>query len=103
MYEGVELADNVFCGPSMAFTNVFNPRCEFPRKDAYRPTHVKKGVSFGANSTILCGITIGQYAFIGAGAVVTDDVSDYALVVGNPARQVGWMSRYGKRLDRSRW
>lgn len=99
IYEGVELAGNVFCGPSMVFTNVFNPRCEFPRKDAYRPTLVKKGVSFGANSTILCGVTIGQYAFIGAGAVVTSDVADYALVVGNPARQVGWMSRYGKRLD----
>jgi len=99
VYEGVELEENVFCGPSMVFTNVFNPRCEFPRKDAYRPTLVKRGVSFGANSTILCGVTIGQYAFVGAGAVVTTDVPDYALVVGNPARQVGWMSRYGKRLD----
>ncbi|HID70050.1 MAG TPA: oxidoreductase, partial [Desulfobacterales bacterium] len=99
VFEGVELGENVFCGPSMVFTNVFNPRCEFSRKDAYRPTHVKKGVSFGANSTILCGVTIGQYAFVGAGAVVTSDVPDFALVVGNPARQVGWISRYGKRLD----
>lgn len=99
VYEGVELGDNVFCGPSMVFTNVFNPRCEFPRKDAYRTTRVRRGATFGANSTILCGVTIGQYAFVGAGAVVTTDVPDFALVVGNPARHVGWMSRFGKRLD----
>lgn len=99
VYEGVEMEDNVFCGPSMVFTNVFNPRCEFPRKNEYKKTIVKKGATFGANSTILCGITIGEYAFIGAGAVVIADVKPFALMVGNPARHVGWMSRFGKRLD----
>lgn len=99
VYEGVELEDNVFCGPSMVFTNVFNPRCEFPRKNEYKKTVVKIGATFGANSTILCGITIGEYAFIGAGAVVIADVKPFALMVGNPARHVGWMSRFGKRLD----
>ena len=98
IYEGVELEDNVFCGPSMVFTNVYNPRCEIPRKDEYRKTLVKKGATLGANATIVCGITIGQYAFVGAGAVVKCDVPDFALVVGNPARQVGWMSRYGEQL-----
>lgn len=99
VYEGVELEDNVFCGPSMVFTNVFNPRCEFPRKDEYKKTLVKKGATLGANSTILCGITIGEYAFIGAGTTVIADVKPFALMVGNPARHVGWMSRFGKRLD----
>ncbi len=99
IYEGVELEEFVFCGPSMVFTNVFNPRCEFPRRDEYKKTLVKKGVSIGANATILCGITIHEYAFIGAGAVVTTDVKPFALMVGNPARHVGWMSRFGKRLD----
>lgn len=99
VYEGVELEDNVFCGPSMVFTNVFNPRCEFPRKTEYKPTLVKRGATIGANSTILCGITIGEYGFIGAGAVVLTDVKPFALMVGNPAYQAGWMSRFGKRLD----
>jgi UDP-2-acetamido-3-amino-2,3-dideoxy-glucuronate N-acetyltransferase len=99
LYEGVELEDFVFCGPSMVFTNVYNPRCEFPRKGEYRKTLVKKGATLGANSTIVCGITIGQYAFIGAGAVLLCDVPDFALMVGNPARQVGWMSRFGEKLS----
>ncbi len=98
VYEGVELEDNVFCGPSMVFTNVYNPRCEIPRKDEYRKTLVKKGATLGANCTIVGGVTIGQYAFVGAGAVVTRDVPDFGLVVGNPARQVGWMSRHGEQL-----
>lgn len=99
VYEGVTLEDHVFCGPSMVFTNVFNPRCEFPRKAEYRETLVRQGATLGANSTIVCGVTIGRYAFIGAGAVVTQDVPDFAIVVGNPARQTGWMSRFGERLD----
>jgi UDP-2-acetamido-3-amino-2,3-dideoxy-glucuronate N-acetyltransferase len=98
VYEGVILKDNVFCGPSMVFTNVHNPRCEFPRKNEYRKTIAKEGVTFGANCTIVGGITIGEYAFVGAGAVVNRDVPDFALVVGNPARQIGWMSKYGERL-----
>ncbi len=98
VYEGVELEDNVFCGPSMVFTNVYNPRCEIPRKNEYRKTLVKKGATLGANCTIVGGITIGQYAFIGAGAVVNRDVPDFALVVGNPAKQIGWMSRYGEQM-----
>jgi UDP-2-acetamido-3-amino-2,3-dideoxy-glucuronate N-acetyltransferase len=99
VYEGVTLEDNVFCGPSMVFTNVHNPRCEYPRKNQYRKTLVKKGATLGANCTIIGGITIGSYAFIGAGAVVTRDVPDFALMVGNPAHQIGWMSRYGERLS----
>lgn len=99
IYEGVELEDFVFCGPSMVFTNVYNPRCEFPRKTEYKKTLVKQGATLGANCTIVCGVTIGQYAFVGAGAVVTANVADFALIVGNPGHQVGWMSRYGKRLD----
>ena len=98
VFAGVELEDHVFCGPSMVFTNVYNPRCEFPRKNEYRKTLVKKGATLGANCTIVCGITIGSYAFIGAGAVITKDVPGFALMVGNPARQIGWMSRYGGRL-----
>ncbi|UVT16981.1 MAG: Gfo/Idh/MocA family oxidoreductase [Nitrospira sp.] len=98
VYEGVTLEDYVFCGPSMVFTNVFNPRSEIPRMTELRPTLVKRGVTLGANSTILCGITIGQYAFVGAGAVVTKDVPDHALVVGNPGRITGWMCRCGAKL-----
>ena len=98
VYEGVELEDYVFCGPSMVFTNVYNPRCEFPRKSEYRKTLVKKGATLGANCTIISGVTIGKYAFVGAGSVVTRNVPDFALVVGNPARQIGWMSRYGEQI-----
>lgn len=98
VYEGVTLEDNVFCGPSMVFTNVVNPRSEIPRMDELRPTLVKKGATLGANCTIVCGVTIGAYAFVGAGAVVTRDIPDYALVLGNPARHVGWMCRCGLRL-----
>ena len=99
IYDGVELEDNVFCGPSMVFTNVINPRCEFPRRKEYKKTLVKKGTTIGANATIVCGVTLKEYAFIGAGAVVTEDVPPFALMVGNPARQIGWMSRYGEQLD----
>ena len=99
IYEGVELEDNVFCGPSMVFTNVYNPRCEISRKKEFRKTLVKKGATLGANCTIICGTTIGSYSFIGAGTVVNRDVPDYALMVGNPAKQIGWMSRYGERLN----
>lgn len=98
VYEGVTLEDGVFCGPSMVFTNVSNPRSEVPRMTELKPTLVRRGASLGANCTILCGVTIGQYAFVGAGAVVTKDVPDYALVVGNPARGVGWMCRCGIKL-----
>ena len=99
LYEGVILEDFVFCGPSMVFTNVYSPRAEIRKMDQARITLIKQGATLGANCTIVCGITIGEYAFIGAGAVVTRDVPAYALVVGNPARQNGWMSRYGERLD----
>lgn len=99
VYEGVTLEDSVFCGPAMVFTNVINPRSEIPRMGELQPTLVKRGVTFGANCTILCGITVGRYAFIGAGAVVTDDVPDYALVVGNPGRAVGWMCQCGVKLN----
>jgi len=100
VYEGVELEDYVFCGPSMVFTNILNPRSEFPQKGAqyYIKTLVKKSASLGANCTIVCGHTIGRYAFVGAGAVVTRDVPDYALVLGNPARLSGWMCACGTRL-----
>lgn len=98
VYEGVTLEDFVFCGPSMVFTNVFNPRSEIPRMKELRPTLVKRGTTLGANSTILCGITIGRYAFVGAGAVVTKDVPDYALIVGNPGRITGWMCACGVKL-----
>lgn len=99
VFEGVTIEDEVFCGPSMVFTNVINPRSSVARKDEFLPTRVRRGASLGANCTIVCGNTIGEYAFIGAGTVVTHDVPDYALVVGVPARQVGWMSRHGERLD----
>jgi UDP-2-acetamido-3-amino-2,3-dideoxy-glucuronate N-acetyltransferase len=102
VYTGVELEDDVFCGPSMVFTNVTNPRSHVSRKDEYRATLVKQGASIGANATVVCGNTIGRYAFIGAGAVVTRDVPDYAMVVGNPGRVVGWMCQCGVKLDLSR-
>ena len=98
LYTGVILEDHVFCGPSMVFTNVVNPRCEVIRKDEYKTTLVKHGASIGANATVVCGVTIGRYAFVGAGAVVTRDVADFALVVGSPARRSGWMCRCGIKL-----
>lgn len=98
LYAGVELGDEVFCGPSCVFTNVMNPRCEIVRKSEYRPTRVSRGATIGANSTIVCGVTIGRYAMIGAGAVVTADVPQYALMLGVPATQRGWYSRHGYRL-----
>ena len=98
VYEGVICENDVFLGPSMVFTNVFNPRSGVVRKDEYRTTLVKKGASIGANATIVCGNTIGEYAFIGAGTVVIRDVLPYALVVGNPGKQIGWMSEYGEKL-----
>jgi len=98
IYDCVILEDDVFCGPSMVFTNVINPRSHVSRKDEYKTTLVKRGATIGANATIVCGVTIGRYAFVGAGAVVTKDVPDYALVVGVPARIVGWMSKHGERL-----
>lgn len=98
VYDAVTLEDDVFCGPSMVFTNVYNPRAAVSRKDEYRRTLVRRGATLGANCTIVCGTTIGRYAFVGAGAVVNRDVPDFALVVGVPARQIGWMSRHGERL-----
>jgi UDP-2-acetamido-3-amino-2,3-dideoxy-glucuronate N-acetyltransferase len=98
IYEGVVLEDEVFCGPSMVFTNVINPRSFIERKSEYRRTLVRKGASIGANATIVCGVTLGRYSFIGAGSVVTRDVPDYALMVGVPAVRAGWMSRHGQRL-----
>jgi len=106
LYEGLTCGDNVFFGPSAVFTNVINPRCEIIRQDEYKSTVIADGVSIGANATIVCGVTLGKYCFIGAGAVVVDDVPDYALVVGNPAKQIGWMSRYGERItfgDSNEW
>lgn len=99
VYEGVTLEDDVFCGPSMVFTNVVNPRAHVPRRDEFRPTLVRRGATLGANCTIVCGTTIGRFAFVAAGAVVTRDVKPYALVAGVPARQIGWMSEHGERLD----
>ena len=99
LYTGVVLEDDVFCGPSAVFTNVLNPRSEIVRKHEYRTTRVKRGATIGANATILCGTTIGNYAFVGAGAVVTRDVPDYALLMGNPARHRGWMCRCGVKLQ----
>jgi UDP-2-acetamido-3-amino-2,3-dideoxy-glucuronate N-acetyltransferase len=98
VYDEVTLEDDVFCGPSMVFTNVYNPRSAISRKDEYRRTLVRRGATLGANCTIVCGITVGEYAFVGAGAVVNRDVPDYALMLGVPARQAGWMSRFGERL-----
>ena len=99
VYDNVILEDDVFCGPSMVFTNVYNPRSAVTRKDEYRDTLVKKGATIGANATVVCGIEIGQYAFIAAGAVVNKNVPDYALMAGVPAKQIGWMSEFGERLD----
>ena len=99
VYDNVTLENDVFCGPSMVFTNVYNPRSAVTRKDEYRNTIVKKGATLGANCTVVCGLTIGSYAFVGAGAVVNNDVPDYALMVGVPARQIGWMSEFGEQLD----
>lgn len=99
IYEGVELEDDVFCGPSMVFTNVMNPRSHVSRKDEYRRTLVKRGTSIGANATVVCGTTLGEYCFIGAGAVITEDVPAYALMVGVPARRIGWMCQCGERLS----
>lgn len=99
VYDNVTLEDGVFCGPSMVFTNVYNPRSLISRKDEYRDTLVKTGATLGANCTIVCGVTIGRFAFVGAGAVINKDVPDYALMVGVPARQIGWMSEFGEQLD----
>ena len=99
IYAGVVLEDDVFCGPSCVFTNVINPRSEIPRKDQYKQTLVRRGATIGANATVVCGVTIGRYAFVAAGAVVRSDVPDYALVAGVPATRKGWMSRHGHRLS----
>ena len=99
LYDNVHLEDEVFCGPSMVFTNVYNPRSAVERKNEYRDTIVKKGATLGANCTLVCGITVGEYAFIGAGSVVNSDVKPFALLVGVPAKQIGWMSAFGDRLD----
>jgi UDP-2-acetamido-3-amino-2,3-dideoxy-glucuronate N-acetyltransferase len=99
VYDDVTLEDDVFCGPSMVFTNVYNPRSAVPRKDEYRPTLVRCGATLGANCTIVCGVTIGANAFVAAGAVVTRNVADFALMAGVPARHIGWMSAHGERLD----
>ncbi len=98
VYEGVELEDDVFCGPSMVFTNVINPRSHIPRKNEFKATRVRRGATIGANATIVCGVTLGEYAFVGAGTVITRDVPAYALMVGVPARQLGWMCQCGERL-----
>lgn len=99
VYDNVTLEEGVFCGPSMVFTNVYNPRSLIERKDEYRDTLVKKGATLGANCTVVCGVTIGEYAFVGAGAVINKDVPAYALMVGVPARQIGWMSEFGEQLN----
>jgi UDP-2-acetamido-3-amino-2,3-dideoxy-glucuronate N-acetyltransferase len=99
VYDNVTLQDDVFCGPSMVFTNVYNPRSAISRKNEYRDTLVKTGATLGANCTIICGVTIGEYSFAGAGCVINKDVPAFALVTGVPARQTGWMSRFGKRID----
>lgn len=99
VYDNVHLGEGVFCGPSMVFTNVYNPRSLVERKDEYKDTLVKKGATLGANCTIVCGVTIGEYAFVGAGTVINKDVKAFALMVGVPAKQIGWMSAYGERLS----
>lgn len=99
IYDNVTLEDDVFCGPSMVFTNVYNPRSEVSRKDEYRNTLVKRGVTLGANSTVVCGTTLGEYAFVAAGAVINRNVKPYALMAGVPAKQIGWMSQFGERLE----
>lgn len=99
IYDAVRIEDDVFCGPSMVFTNVYNPRAAITRKDEYRKTVIRKGATLGANSTIVCGVTIGEFAFVGAGAVINKDVPAYALMVGVPARQIGWMSEFGVQLE----
>lgn len=99
IYDAVRLEDDVFCGPSMVFTNVYNPRSAVTRKSEYRITTIRRGATLGANSTIICGVTVGEYAFVAAGAVVNRDVKPYALVAGVPAKQIGWMSEHGERLD----
>jgi UDP-2-acetamido-3-amino-2,3-dideoxy-glucuronate N-acetyltransferase len=99
VYTGVTLEDDVFCGPSMVFTNVINPRSHVSRRDEYRPTVVKRGATLGANCTILCGVTVGEYAMVGAGAVITSDVKPYAVMAGVPARPIGWISQHGERLQ----
>ena len=99
VYDAVTIEDDVFCGPSMVFTNVYNPRSAVTRKDEYRKTLIKRGATLGANSTIVCGITLGEYAFVGAGALINKDVPDFALMVGVPSKHIGWMSRFGERLD----
>lgn len=99
IYDAVHLEDDVFCGPSMVFTNVYNPRSAVTRKAEYRKTIIRKGATLGANSTIVCGVTVGEYAFVAAGAVINRDVRPYALMAGVPARHIGWMSRHGERLE----
>jgi|TARA_B110000438_G_scaffold300542_1_gene353190 UDP-2-acetamido-3-amino-2,3-dideoxy-glucuronate N-acetyltransferase len=99
VYDNVTLEDDVFCGPSMVFTNVYNPRSAISRKDKFIHTLIKKGATLGANCTIICGVVVGNFAFVGAGALVNKDIPDFALVVGVPARQIGWMSEYGEQLD----
>lgn len=99
VYDNVTLEDDVFCGPSMVFTNVYNPRSAVSRKDEYRQTQVKRGVTLGANCTIVCGTTLGEYAFVAAGAVINRNVKPYALMAGVPAKQIGWMSQFGERLE----